>query len=123
MSETRHGWLVVEDEALVAVLIEDAIAEMDLAALGPATTVPQALQVIETTPPEGALLDVNLGGQPVYPVADVLAARSIPFVFITGYGEDGIRKDYADRPVLQKPFMVEDIQKAINAMRGVAAER
>jgi CheY-like chemotaxis protein len=115
-AEQRRGVLIVEDEMLVASLIEDAILEMDLEALGPASTVAMALKMIEDTPPEGVLLDLNLAGAPAYPIADALAARGIPFAFVTGYGADGVRKDFADRPVLQKPFAIEQVQDVVRQM-------
>jgi DNA-binding response OmpR family regulator len=112
----REGWLIVEDEPLVAILIEDAIREMGLAPRGPASSVAKALRMIAQQSPEGALLDLDLGGREIYPAADALAARGIPFAFVTGYGAGAIRFDYAGRPALHKPFEIEEIQDVIRRL-------
>lgn len=116
-TEPRGGWLIVEDESLVAMLIEEALTEIGLTTLGPATRVSKAIQLIEAHPPQGAVLDVNLAGEKVYPVADRLVALGIPFVFITGYGEAGVRQGYDGRPVLQKPFSIEQVQTAVKGLQ------
>ena len=115
--EERKGWLVVEDEGLVSMLIEDAISDLGLSVVGPATGVRQAMALLRTENPEGALLDVNLGGEAVYPVAELLAQRRIPFVFITGYGKSGVAPAWSNRPVLQKPFMPAQIQNLVRQMQ------
>lgn len=116
-TDSRNGWLIVEDESLVALLIEEAITEIGLPTLGPVNRVAKAIQLIGTRPPDGALLDVNLAGEPVYPVADALIAKGIPFVFLTGYGEAGIRADYKGYPVLQKPFSIEQVQSVLKQLQ------
>jgi CheY-like chemotaxis protein len=116
-SKLRSPWLIVEDEALVAMLIEDAISDMGLAPVGPATRVLQALALIAERPPKGAILDVNLAGEPVYPVADALAARRIPFLFLTGYAESGIPQQFENAPVVGKPFTIEQIQSAVRQLQ------
>jgi two-component SAPR family response regulator len=115
-----NGWLIVEDESLVAMLIEDAITELGLDAVGPVGCVSAALELLKSRNPEGAILDVNLAGEAVYPVAAVLAERNIPFVFITGYGRSGLNSSYADRPVLQKPFMTAQIQRMVQELQAKA---
>ena len=112
------GWLIVEDESLVAMLIEDAISELGLDPVGPVGRVAAALELLQSHNPEGAILDVNLAGEAVYPVAAVLAERNIPFVFITGYGKSGLNSPFADRPVLQKPFMTAQIQGAVQDLQS-----
>ena len=117
------GWLVVEDGLLIAILIEDALGDLNIPVLGPAGTVAQALALIDGHSIEGALLDVNLGGQPIYPVAQALSARGIPFAFVTGYGEHGVGREFADRPVLRKPFAIENIHHTVRQLRaGRAAQ-
>lgn len=112
----QRVWLIVEDEPLVAMLVEDAIAELGLTATGPATRVDKALQLIEEQTFAGAILDVNLAGEAVYPVATVLRERQIPFLFLTGYGEEAIRRDFDNMPIVKKPFTVEQIQTAIRRL-------
>jgi CheY-like chemotaxis protein len=96
--------LLVEDEVLVALALEDMLIEMGCEVVGPAHSVSEALKLVDSLEIDGAILDVNLSGQRVYPVADVLAARHIPFVFVTGYGSAGLRDLDRNRPVLQKPY-------------------
>jgi PAS domain S-box-containing protein len=95
--------LLVEDEALIAMMMVDALQDLGLEVVGPFRTVPQALAAARNERLDGAILDVNVAGQQVYPVADLLAARRIPFVFLTGYSIGGIDRRYADVPVLEKP--------------------
>jgi CheY-like chemotaxis protein len=106
--------LVVEDEALVAMLIEDILLDLDCVVIGPVGTVAQALALLHREEIDGALLDVNLGGgERSYPVADALAARDVPFVFVTGYGEDGVEGCYAPVTVLQKPFDPRRLERVV----------
>jgi CheY-like chemotaxis protein len=67
-----------------------------------------------------AILDVNLEGQEIFPVADILAARSLPFVFVTGYGERSLPERYRDRPALQKPFQAEQLGSALDELLATA---
>ena len=99
--------LVVEDEMMVLMNIEDALADLGCAAVSVAATVDDALALLEAERFDVAMLDVNLGGQPSYRVADALALHSIPFVFSTGYGEHGIEARFGERPVLRKPYSDE----------------
>jgi DNA-binding NtrC family response regulator len=96
--------LLVEDEMLVAWMLGDMLAELDCAVVGPASSVNQALAMIDAEAIDAAVLDVNLDGQMSYPIADALAARGVPFVFSTGYDRDTLLDGYRTFPVLQKPF-------------------
>jgi len=96
--------MVVEDEAMIWMLIEDSLVEHGCQAVGPLSRLEDAMRAAETETIDAALLDVNLAGRPAYPVADILARRGIPFGFLTGYGEGGLREEYRQRPVLKKPF-------------------
>ena len=96
--------LVVEDEMMVAWLLEDMLADLGCAVVGPAARVNQALAMIDAEAIDVAVLDVNLNGQMSYPIADALAARGVPFVFSTGYDKDRLLDGYRTFPVLQKPF-------------------
>jgi DNA-binding NtrC family response regulator len=95
---------VVEDEMMVAWLLEDMLAELGCAIVGPAAGVDQALAMIEANAIDAAVLDVNLNGEMSYPIADALTARGVPFVFVTGYDKDRMLNGYRTFPVLQKPF-------------------
>ena len=111
--------LVVEDEALVAMLIEDTLLALGCAVVGPAGNVAQALELVEHEPIDLALLDVNLGGgERSYAVAEALAVREIPFLFVTGYGDKGVDRRYRRAPVLQKPFDPDQLERVVAATIG-----
>lgn len=95
--------LVVEDEPLVAMLIEDLLIELGCAVIGPASTTKRGL-ALAATGLDAALLDVNLGSEQSYPVAEMLASAGIPFAFVTGYGSQGLSEPHVGRPTIQKPF-------------------
>jgi len=101
--------LVVEDEALVAMLVEDALLDAGAIVVGPAATVAEALAIMQSEPPEAAVLDLNLAGETSTPVADALARAGIPFVVATGYGAEGLPKEHAGVPVLAKPYDPADL--------------
>ncbi|MDH7972186.1 response regulator [Sphingomonas sp. AR_OL41] len=108
--------LVVEDEMMVLMNIEGALADLGCAAISSAATVDDALALLKAEHFDVAMLDVNLGGQASYRVADALAGRSIPFVFSTGYGEHGVEPRFGDRPVLQKPYSDADLGAALASL-------
>jgi len=112
-----HGLqaLVVEDETIVAFLIEDMLTELGCSTVRLANTVNAALAILAEYRPDIAVLDVNLSGADAYVVAERLAADKIPFVFATGYGRDGISERWADQAVVQKPFQFETLEKALQA--------
>lgn len=103
--------LVVEDEPLIALALEDILADLGCQVVGPAHTLAEAADLGREAPLDGAILDVNLGRDKVFPVADILAERSVPFVFTTGYGDAGLRPCDRGRPVLQKPYSPERLLK------------
>jgi len=119
-TEDCAPWLIVDDEALIALLVEYALCAMGLATIGPMTRVARALEAVARLNPKGAVLDVNLAGEKVFPVAEQLSARGIPFLFVTGYGEDGLPPEYAGRPVVEKPFSTEEVQAAVKQLLGCA---
>jgi CheY-like chemotaxis protein len=105
--------LVVEDEMLVAMLVEDILEELGLEVAGICTHLDDALKRAASEEVDFVLLDVNLDGKRSFPVADILRARKIPFVFATGYGSKVLEADYADVPTLAKPFMFGDLKQAL----------
>ena len=108
--------LIVEDEMLIALLVEDALTASGVQVAGIATTVQEALKEAVKTEFDCAILDVHLHGKDVYPVADALAARGRPFVFATGYGRGGLCEKYQDRPSLPKPFNGYDLERALEKL-------
>ena len=100
-----HGQriMIVEDEALVAMILEDQLQEIGLSTVATCASIVEAMKAIDRNAPDAAILDVNLGGQLVYPVADRLMDLHIPFVFVTGYGRESIDRRYDSIHVLEKP--------------------
>lgn len=109
--------LLVEDEAMVALLIQDVLEELGCITVGPAARVSAALALMDTRAVDLAVLDVNLGGEKVFPVADRLAERGVPFLFSTGYGVAGLERRHQGRPVLPKPFDPDQLGPALLALR------
>ncbi len=105
--------LVVEDEAIIAMLIEDTLLDIGCKSVEVAPSIDRALEFLSARPPDFAILDLNLHGSRSYPVADALQVQGRPFVFLSGYGAKGLDGDYKDAPVLQKPFQQIDLEKAL----------
>lgn len=108
--------LVVEDEMMVLMNIEYVLADLGCAAISAAATVDVALALLEAERFDMAILDVNLGDQASFRVAEALALRSIPFVFSTGYGEHRIEGRFRDRPVLRKPYSEQQLGAAVASL-------
>ena len=89
---------------LVAMMVEDLLVRQGCQVIGPAASVAEALRLLEKERPDGAVLDVNLGSETVYPVADTLARSEVPYVFVTGYGAGGLDVHRRGHPTIQKPF-------------------
>jgi PAS domain S-box-containing protein len=113
--------LVVEDEALVAMVVSDALTELGYQVVGPFSRPPDALAAIKSGLIHAAVLDINLAGTLVYPIAEELAARDIPFIFVTGYGVESVDRRFAHVPVLPKPIERETLQRIfVNRRTGAA---
>jgi CheY-like chemotaxis protein len=108
--------LVVEDEMLVAMLLEDMIAALGHAVVGPFARIDEAMEAARHAAVDAAILDVNLDGRESYPVAEALAARDVPFAFATGYGSQGLRDPWRGRPTLQKPFRQRDLDMIVSTL-------
>ena len=101
--------LLVEDEMLVSLLIEDVLVEQRCTVVGPYAHLADALTAARAEALDLAVLDVNITGGRVYPVAEVLEGRGIPFVFLSGYGENAIPREHPDWQVCSKPFRPVDL--------------
>lgn len=112
--------LVVEDEMMVSMLIEDMLTDLGCTVVGPASRLDEALELAGRAEIDCAVLDVNLGGQPIFPLADVLRERGVVFAFATGYGDAGLREADRGSPVLQKPFREGDLARVLSDLRASA---
>ena len=103
--------LVVEDEAVIALMIESMLDSLGCVVVDVASTLSRGLAIAcnESLPLDGAVLDINLGGEHVYPVAERLRKRHVPFIFSTGYGRPGLATSFANVPTLAKPYEAEDL--------------
>ena len=110
---TGRRILVVEDEAAISMLLEDMLLDFGCEVVGPAGRLASALEIVRDGGFDLAILDVNLAGEPIYPVAEALAEQGLPFVFSTGYGSAGIAERFRDRPVVQKPFSQSDLKRTL----------
>src|SRR5258707_13036283 len=105
--------LVVEDELMIRMLLEDMLGDLGYAIAAEAGRIEEALEATKNAEFDLAILDANLNGQPVSPVADALVARGTPFVFATGYGE--LAEPYRDRPTLTKPFQMDGLKQILQS--------
>ena len=108
--------LVVEDEPLIAMGLKDLLTDSGCTVAGPASSVEKGMRLIEQEAVDGAILDINLRGEMVFPLADALAEQSIPFVYVTGYGKL-LRACNHSRPVLQKPYNKQQLLKILGQWR------
>lgn len=112
---TGRRILVVEDELMVAMGLEMVLTDAGYEVIGPVGRFEQALEAANGEV-DFALLDVNVRGTEVYPVAEVLAGRGIPFAFLTGYGRESLPPAQRQARVLSKPFKATDLLAAVNSM-------
>jgi CheY-like chemotaxis protein len=108
--------LAVEDESLVAMWLEDLLTDLGCLVVGPANTIAAALRLLDQQSVDAAILDINIAGEKVFPVADRLTALNVPFVFATGYGVSGVQEPHAHRPVIQKPYTMGTLQRALESV-------
>ena len=106
--------LVVEDEALLSMLVEDALDDLGCTVLGPFMRLQPALEAAAAEPGiDAAILDVNVAGERSFPLADLLLQRGVPVVFTTGYDEGGLDERWRVLPILHKPFSDDELKRMI----------
>ena len=106
--------LLVEDDAMICLLLEDMLLEFGCEIIGPACDITRASDMARRhVGIDVAILDVNLAGQVVFPVAEILAERGVPFLFVTGMGADGLPAGWQDHPTVQKPMTVAQLAAAL----------
>jgi CheY-like chemotaxis protein len=104
---------VVEDESVITMLLQDMFEELRCEVVSLASRFQDALDKAKTLSFEVAILDVNLNGQRTFPIAEALIERGLPFVFATGYGAAAVPENFRGAPVLQKPFRLNDLERAV----------
>jgi len=113
--------LLIEDEMLVAMLLEESLAELGCTVVGPVARLEAAREAIERERFDCALLDIDLHGRPAYPLADLLDARGVPFGFVTGYDTGRLGPGVGRHPVLPKPFNVHQLHSLLAGLARVRA--
>ena len=115
----RGSVFLVEDEVMIRMMVADMLEELGYKVAAEAGDIVEALRLAQSTEFDIAILDVNVNGKVISPVADLIKARGRPFIFATGYGSSGLPEHYRDRPALQKPFQLDALGKTIEtALRG-----
>lgn len=116
--EPKQRILVIEDEAMISMLIEEMVLDSGAEIVGPLATFSEAMDAAREAEFTVAVLDLNLNGTLSYPIADVIRERGIPIIFATGYDADGLLERFRGCQTLQKPFSQNDFMKAVAASYG-----
>ena len=114
MSESGHCILILEDDMMLALLLEDQLADLGYRTVK-AARVSNGVGIASTASLDGAILDVNVAGEASYPVAEALRERGIPFIFATGYGAGGLAPEFRNAPTLNKPYAYADLERVLAA--------
>jgi CheY-like chemotaxis protein len=110
---------LVEDEVMIRMMVADMLEELGYSVAAEAGEINEAMKLARSTEFDLAILDVNVNGKVISPVAELIQARNRPFIFATGYGSSGLPEEYRDRPALQKPFQLETLARMIeSALKG-----
>lgn len=115
--------LIVEDEFLIASMLEAHLVRLGYTLAPIASTVDEALSMLDQHRIDLAVVDINLAGTASFPVADALHARGIPFLFTTGYGESGVPEQYRAFTIVQKPYRIAKLEPILRGLRPQAPEQ
>lgn len=118
-TDTNLRILIVEDEALLVMMIEDMLSDLGHSVAATASRLADAEHHAASSEIDFAILDLNLNGENTFPVASILRGRGIPLIFSTGYGEGSLSEEWASVPVLAKPFQMHELREIIARARGV----
>lgn len=113
--------LIVDDEALIAMMLSDLLTEFGHDTVGPAHSEGQALELVQSTPIDAAILDVTLGDQDCFAVAKALGERGIPFAFATGHGAQSMPDGYRELRTVSKPFDFEVVRRLVDELVATPA--
>ncbi|MBR1234608.1 response regulator [Bradyrhizobium sp. AUGA SZCCT0182] len=119
----RLSIFLVEDEALIRMMLVEMLEELGHRVVAEAGSIHEAEPLARTSVFDLAIFDINVAGFNISPIAEIVAARGLPFVFVSGYGPEGRPTLFSDRPVLRKPFLLEDFAAMIDAAMAVKAAR
>jgi DNA-binding response OmpR family regulator len=108
--------LLVEDETFVTMLLEDMLDELGCILAGAAASFPDGLRIAQTVEADAAILDVNLAGQEIFPIAERLVVRGVPVIFATGYDQEALPQRWRTAPVIRKPFSIEQVRAALGTV-------
>jgi CheY-like chemotaxis protein len=111
---------LVEDEVMIRMMVADMLEELGYRIAAEAGEINEAIRLAQSAEFDLAILDVNVNGKVISPVAELITARNRPFIFATGYGSSGLPEEYRDRPALQKPFQIETLARMIDVVLGRA---
>jgi CheY-like chemotaxis protein len=106
---------LVEDEVMIRMMVADMLEELGYSIAAEAGEINEAIRLAQSAEFDLAILDVNVNGKVISPVAELIQARNRPFIFATGYGSSGLPEEYRDRPALQKPFQLETLARLIDS--------
>ena len=113
---------LVEDEVMIRMMVADMLEELGYSIAAEAGEINEAIRLAQSAEFDLAILDVNVNGKVISPVAELINARNRPFIFATGYGSSGLPEEYRDRPALQKPFQLETLARLIDStLKGATA--
>jgi DNA-binding response OmpR family regulator len=108
--------LVLEDESLIAIMLEDWLSELGCETVGPADSVRNALEMVDGTEIDGAILDVSIGDENCFSVADALREKGVPFAFATGHDAGAVASRFQDELLLQKPFAFQAVSSTVSKL-------
>jgi CheY-like chemotaxis protein len=113
LSLTGRRILIVEDQALVAMALEDMLLDLGCIIVGPALGLQTGMEMATDEILDGAVLDINLDEDRSFPIAEILTARAVPFLFATGYGNQGLEPPFETASVLAKPYSLESLKQSL----------
>lgn len=116
MSVKGQRIFIVEDETMIRMMVVEMLEELGHSIVAEVGSLDKALELARTTDFDLAVLDVNLDGQVITPVAEVIKARALPIIFATGYGAWGVPDEFKNWPALQKPFELQALANALNSI-------
>jgi DNA-binding response OmpR family regulator len=108
--------LLIEDEALIRMMIADMLVELGHSVAGEANDLHSGLLLSSRPGADAAILDIQLGDDSSVPIAEALQSKSVPFAFASGYGADGVPEGFRNYPVLQKPFSIKELERCLAAL-------